>query len=365
MPGSPDSTAEGTEGGVLGSAAETQGESAVGERTVGRPRLHPAVAKVREATRAALVDLPRGTTVLVACSGGADSLALAAATAFEAPKLRLTAGAVVVDHGLQVDSAETAETAAEQCRGLGLEPVQVRAVEVGTDGGPEGAARTARYDALRLAADELGADVVLLAHTRDDQAETVLLGLARGSGARSLAGMAPEAGLLRRPLLEVPRSATAAACIASGLRPWHDPHNDDPKYRRVRVRHEVLPLLEEALGPGVTEALARTAGLLRADADALDVLAADLAETAVHHDKTEVLCDVAVLQGEPAALRTRVLRQAALEAGCRANDLTAGHVGAVDALVTDWRGQRWIDLPQGIRATRRGGFLIFATGVTG
>jgi tRNA(Ile)-lysidine synthase len=287
---------------------------------------------------------------------------LAAATAFEAPKLGLTAGAVVVDHGLQDGSDKTAEAAAEQCRGLGLEPVQVRAVEVGTEGGPEGAARTARYDALRDAADELGADVVLLAHTRDDQAETVLLGLARGSGARSLAGMAPTAGLLRRPLLEVPRSTTAAACIASGLRPWHDPHNDDPQYRRVRVRHEVLPVLEEALGPGVTEALARTAGLLRADADALDVLAADLAETAVQHAAGEVLCDVAVLEEEPPALRTRVLRQAALEAGCRANDLTAGHIAAVDALITDWRGQRWIDLPQAVKAVRKGGFLILAQG---
>ena len=340
MPGSPDSTAE------------------------RRGKLHPAVARVREAVRGALAELPRQTTVLVACSGGADSLALAAATAFEAPKLGLRAGAVVVDHGLQADSAHTAETAAEQCRSLGLDPVQVRAVEVGTEGGPEGAARTARYDALRDAADELGADVVLLAHTRDDQAETVLLGLARGSGARSLAGMAPTAGLLRRPLLEVPRSATAAACIASGLRPWHDPHNDDPTYKRVRVRHEVLPVLEEALGPGVTEALARTAGLLRADADALDALAADLAETAVSRKGDEVHCDVGMLEAEPDALRTRALRQAALEAGCRSTDLTAGHIAAVDALVTDWRGQRWIDLPQGVRAIRRAGFLVLAVGMT-
>jgi tRNA(Ile)-lysidine synthase len=329
-----------------------------------RGKLHPSVARVREAVRTALADLPRDTTVLVACSGGADSLALAAATAFEAPKLGLSAGAVIVDHGLQAESREVAATAAEQCKSLGLEPVYVRAVEVGDAGGPEGAARTARYDALRDVADEVGADVVLLAHTRNDQAETVLLGLARGSGARSLAGMAPVAGILRRPFLELSRSTTAAACVASGLRPWHDPHNDDPKYKRVRVRHEVLPVLEEALGPGVTEALARTAGLLRADADALDVLAAELAETAVRRTDGEVRCDVGLLEGEPAALRTRALRQAALEAGCRANDLTAGHVAAVDALVTEWRGQRWIDLPQGIRAVRRAGFIVLAPGVT-
>lgn len=321
------------------------------------------MAGVREAVRSMLAELPHETTVLVACSGGADSLALAAATAFEAPKLGLRAGAVIVDHGLQSGSAEVAATAAEQCRSLGLDPVQVVPVEVGTEGGPEAAARAARYDALRDAADELGADVVLLAHTRDDQAETVLLGLARGSGARSLAGMAPVAGLLRRPFLELSRGTTVAACVASGLRPWHDPHNDDPSYKRVRVRHEVLPVLEEALGPGVTEALARTAALLRADADALDVLAADLAETAVRHTDDEVVCDVGMLEVEPTAIRTRALRQAALEAGCRATDLTAGHIAAVDALVTDWRGQRWIDLPQGIRAVRRDGFLVLGPGL--
>lgn len=320
---------------------------------------------MREAVRAALSDLPNETTVLVACSGGADSLALAAATAFEAPKLGLRAGAVVVDHGLQSISAEVAAIAADQCRSLGLDPVQVREVEVGTEGGPEGAARTVRYDALQDAADELGADVVLLAHTRDDQAETVLLGLARGSGARSLAGMAAVAGRLRRPLLEVSRATTAAACVASGLRPWHDPHNDDTSYLRVRVRHEVLPLIEEALGPGVTEALARTAGLLRADADALDRLATDLAETAVRRAGDEVFCEVGVLEVEPTAIRTRTLRRAALEAGCRATDLTAGHIAAVDALVTDWHGQRWIDLPQGVRAIRQAGFIVLARGVTG
>ncbi|TWD79869.1 tRNA(Ile)-lysidine synthase [Kribbella amoyensis] len=363
MPGSPGSTADADPDPGSGSGeSRTSAEDVVEER---RGKLHPAVARTREAVRIALADLPRGTTVLVACSGGADSLALAAATAFEAPKLGLRAGAVVVDHGLQADSARVAETAAEQCRSLGLDPVRVRAVEVGVEGGPEAAARTARYDALREIADEVQADVVLLGHTRDDQAETVLLGLARGSGARSLAGMAPVAGLLRRPLLEVPRATTAAACIASGLRPWHDPHNDDPQYTRVRVRHEVLPVLEEALGPGVVEALARTAGLLRADADALDALAADLAETAVRRAEDQVVCDIGMLEVEPPALRTRVLRQAALEAGCRANDLTAGHVAAVDTLITGWRGQRWIDLPQGVRAIRRGGFIVLATGVTG
>jgi tRNA(Ile)-lysidine synthase len=192
----------------------------------------------------------------------------------------------------------------------------------------------------------------------------VLLGLARGSGARSLAGMAPVAGRLRRPFLDLSRAVTVAACAAQDLTPWQDPHNDDTAYTRVRVRHEVLPVLEDALGPGVAAALARTAGLLRADADALDALAADLSQTALRRDGEWVECDVAALENEPQALRTRVLRLAALAAGSRATDLTAAHVAAVEALITEWRGQRWIDLPQGVRAVRRTGVIRFGTDVT-
>ncbi|HYU84346.1 MAG TPA: tRNA lysidine(34) synthetase TilS [Kribbellaceae bacterium] len=320
-----------------------------------RPRLDPPTAATREAVREVLDGLPHEALVLVACSGGADSLALAAATAFVAPKLGLRAGAVIVDHGLQPESDKVARAAADQCRGLGLDPVRLVPVEVGTTGGPEAAARAARYDALDDEADRLGADVVLLGHTRDDQAETVLLGLARGSGARSLAGMAPIAGRLRRPFLGLDRATTEAACEPAGLEPWDDPHNSDSSYTRVRVRREVLPVLEDALGPGIAAALARTAGLLRADADALDALAADLSQTALRREGSLVECGVAALESEPQALRTRVLRLAALAAGSRATDLTAGHVAAVEQLVTGWRGQRWVDLPQGVRAIRRGG----------
>lgn len=327
-------------------------------------RLESSVAACREAVGAVLSELPEQALVLVACSGGADSLALAAATAFVAPRQGLRAGAVIVDHGLQAGSDEVARKTADTCRWLGLEPVKITGVEVGDDGGPEAAARTARYAALDDEADRLGADVVLLGHTRDDQAETVLLGLARGSGARSLAGMAPVAGRLRRPFLELSRETTVQACKAQELTPWEDPHNADPAYTRVRVRHEVLPVLEDALGPGIAAALARTAGLLRADADALDALAADLSQTALRRDGEIVECSVAAVENEPRALRTRVLRLAALAAGSRATDLTAGHVAAVDALVTDWRGQRWIDLPQGVRAVRRTGVISFGTGVT-
>ncbi|MBV9291124.1 MAG: tRNA lysidine(34) synthetase TilS, partial [Frankiales bacterium] len=296
-------------------------------------RLHPAVARTRREVRDTLriaVDagqVSSGGLVLAGVSGGPDSLALAAALSRVADRLGLRAGAVVVDHQLQPGSASVAATVGERCRDLGLDPVVVRAVQVGRSGGPEGAARTARLSALRAAAGELDADAVLLGHTLDDQAETVLLGLGRGSGARSLSGMAPVTtwrGLvLLRPLLRVRRSETAAACEALGLPVWHDPMNADDGYARVRVRHNALPALERALGPGVAEALARTAALLRDDADALDGWA-DTAATELSPDRLAEL---------PAAVRRRVLRSAAVAAGAPPGQLSARHVDALDGLV--------------------------------
>src|SRR5659263_112932 len=251
----------------------------------------PAVAALRTAVPAATAGLPDGARGLVAGSGGPDSLALAAATAFVARRSTgasgrgstgplLRAGAVVVDHALQPDSAQVAAAAGAACRALGLDPVEVVRVSVAASGGPEAAARDARYAALDETAHRLGAAAVLLGHTLDDQAEQVLLGLARGAGGRSLAGMPARRGLLRRPLLGLRRADTIAACAALGLEPWHDPTNipTDPGVGplRSRVRAHVLPVLEHTLGPGVAQALARTADQLREDADALDALAADL-----------------------------------------------------------------------------------------
>src|ERR1700761_9497933 len=227
-----------------------------------RPRLTPAMADVRRAVRELLegMDAPADSLALVALRGGADSLALAAATAFEAPRVGWRAGAVVVDHGLQDGSAEIAERAAAQARELGLHPVLVASVRVGDEGGPEAAARAARYEALAAAATETGARLVLLGHTLDDQAETVLLGLARGSGATSLHGMAAigtgpstssgTGAAYGRPLLGIRRETTRAFCVDSGLEYWDDPQNEDPKYARVRIRQTVLPMLEKELGPG-------------------------------------------------------------------------------------------------------------------
>lgn len=315
----------------------------------------PPVALVRAAVRRALSGLTAGELVLVACSGGPDSLALAGATAFVAPRLGLRAGGVTVDHGLQEGSAERADTVAAVLGDLGLAPVERISVTVGTRGGPEGAARDARYAALEKAADVHRAAAVLLGHTRDDQAETVLLRLARGSGARSLSAMSPRSGRYLRPLLDLDRRTVHAAAALMGLEPWADPHNTDPAYARSRVRHDALPVLERVLGPGIAESLARTATLLRDDADALDEWA-DRAEQQAGRGTGAL--DVASLAALPRAIRTRLLRRAALAAGCPAGALTAEHVFALDRLVTDWRGQSHVDLPGARRGRRSGGRIV-------
>src|SRR5215471_3973792 len=326
---------------------------------------HPAVAEVRSSVRRCLDEFAAGDLVLAACSGGADSLALAAALAHEAPRAGLRAGGVTVDHGLQPGSADRALEVTRILAGFGLDPVACVTVSVdrGTGhGGPEAAARAARYQALDEAVEQTGAKAVLLAHSRDDQAENVLLGLARGSGARSLAGMPPRHGPYRRPLLEVGRATLRAACTALGLQPWDDPHNCDPAYARARVRHRALPALEAALGPGIAEALARSASQIRADAEVLDDLAASEAELARDGDGAWQADRLASL---PTAIRTRVLRQAAIAGGCPAGALTARHIEALDALLTSWHGQRWTDLPGGIRGTRHCGKLLFTAGDRG
>jgi tRNA(Ile)-lysidine synthase len=313
----------------------------------------PAVAAVRSAVRACVGDLAPGDLALAACSGGADSLALAAALAFVAPRAGLRAGAVTVDHQLQDGSAARAAAVVSALSALGLDPVCSVTVAVGGAGGPEAAARAARYEALAGVAEETGASAVLLGHTLDDQAETVLLGLARGSGPRSLAGMPPRRGVFRRPLLGLRRPVTTAACDALRLRAWDDPHNADRRFARVRVRLDALPALEAALGPGVAEALARTADQLRADAEVLESIAAERSRGG------SPLSADSLAEMSP-GVRTRVLRSAAVAAGCPAGALTAGHVARLSELVTDWRGQRWIDLPGGVRASRQAGQVCFA-----
>ena len=322
-----------------------------------------AVASAANTASTAVASAASAPLVLVACSGGADSLALAATTAFLAPRLGVRAGAVIVDHAMQAGSDAVAQRAAEQCRALGLDPVEVIRTQVPTGpghGGPEGAARTARYRVLHEAAERLGACAVLLGHTADDQAESVLLGLARGSGARSLAGMRAEVGALRRPFLGLRRADTEQICHAAGLTYWQDPTNagDHPAAPlRSQVRTRLLPLLDDVLGPGVVAALTRTAAQLDEDDAALVTFAAQLLARARQEGSPHLLV-VAELAGSPTAVRTRALRLAALEAGCPAGALARSHVLELDRLVTDWHGQGPIHLPGAVMARRDCGRLV-------
>jgi tRNA(Ile)-lysidine synthase len=321
--------------------------------------LSPAVAEVRISVRTALATLPQNSErVLVALSGGADSLALAAATKFEADALGIEVVSVTVDHGLQDASAQVAAKAAAVANGLGVRALVVR-VTVGTEGGLEAAARDARYAALRGAAAEEKADAVLLGHTLDDQAETVLLGLARGSGAASLQGMAPvrdDGVRWLRPLLGVRRAKTREFCVASGIEIWDDPHNTDLRFARVRVRERVLPVLETELGPGIAEALARTAEQLREDAEAFEEMVTETIEDIVEHADAGISVSVNALSSNPAALRNRIIRHVvASEFGV---SLTRTQTLEVARLVTDWSGQGPIDLP-GCQAKRLAGQIVF------
>ena len=327
---------------------------------IDRPRLTPAIADVRRAVRETLdaAGLSADALVLVACSGGADSVALAAATAFEAPRLGMRAGAVVVDHQMQPGSAQVAATVAQQLQALGLAPVVVKTVEVGQEGGPEAAARDARYEALDAAAAELDAAKVLVGHTLNDQAETVLLGLARGSGARSLNGMAAVAGIYLRPLLGITRATTETFCSDSGLEDWHDPMNTDERFSRVRVRNSLLPALEKELGPGVAEALARTADQLREDDDLLSRLAAEAFGAVAQIKATQIELDIQGFKNLPLAIRHRVVQLAAQKLD--APMLSRVHILGVDELVDRWHGQKPLTLP-GIRVERTGDQIALKT----
>lgn len=306
-----------------------------------------ALVALRSAVRAALSKFAPGDLVLVAVSGGADSLALAEAAKLEADKLTLKLIGITIDHQLQIGSDKQAEAVVKQ---LSF-PCEIRRVEIEVTDGLEASARRARYQALETFAEETGAVAVLLGHTKDDQAETVLLGLARGSGARSLSGMAVENGIYIRPFLNITRAETVAACQELNLKPWNDPHNEDLNFLRVRVRKNILPLMEQELGPGISDALVRSASLLRDDADALDQLAAEF------WAKDSTLETDALLE-LPKAIRTRVLRIALFEAGV--TQLSADQIGQVEALISNWKGQGEVSLPAGVKVSRISGRLTLS-----
>jgi tRNA(Ile)-lysidine synthase len=299
-----------------------------------------------------LATLSAGDRILVAVSGGADSLALAGALLAESKNQLITCIGVTIDHQLQDGSDIQARKVINQLERIGFSEVISQKVDVDQSAGLESGARDARYAALHAIADQRDALQIYLGHTRDDQAESVLLGLARGSGARSLSGMAVVNGKIIRPLLSVTREVTEQACKDLGLDAWSDPHNFNTEFSRVRVRTQVLPVMEKEIGPGIAEALARTASLLRDDADALDELTD---RTAQSHDLASL--EIEFLAGLPKAIRTRLIRRAIYAQGAPMGSISADHVSAVEALVTSWHGQGEISLPGGVKVARISGRL--------
>jgi tRNA(Ile)-lysidine synthase len=317
----------------------------------GRSGKSQAILALRLALRTLFAELDAGSKIAVAVSGGADSMALAAAAVAECKPAALELEAIIIDHQLQRGSNEVAQRTSEKLQKLGIDHVTIRNVVVNIDDGIEASARRARYEAFEEFARTQSLDYILLGHTRDDQAEGVLLGLARGSGSRSLSGMREKNGIYLRPLLGISREETEQACRELDIEFWKDPHNEDKKFLRVRAR-EAISLLEESIGPGIRDALARSADLLRDDADALDQYSQEIFTSLDPHS-----LDISQLAPLPRAVRTRVLRLAIYATGSPAGSLTADHIAPVEALISNWHGQGQIALPGGVKAERISGRL--------
>jgi len=312
----------------------------------------PSLWEIRKAVKPWLSDSSQ--IILFGCSGGADSMALALALFLEANGTKVIP--VVVDHGLQPGSAEVTTQTISKLKDIGYTQIESAVAQVRITDGLEASARRARYQIFNQFIDTHQPKYFLLAHTSNDQAESVLLGLARGSGARSLSGMALENNIYVRPLLKTSRQTTEAACSEGGVEFWSDPHNDDLRFARVRTRKNVLPNLEENLGPGITDALVRSADLLRDDADALDSFARE------YFDQTDP-SDLSVneLERLPRAIRTRVLRLAIYLAGAPSGSLSAEHINGAEALISDWHGQKELSLPGDVKLLRNSGRITLST----
>ena len=312
----------------------------------------PALWQIRKTVKPWLNDSAQ--PVLFGCSGGADSMALAVALFMERSNTKVIP--IVIDHGLQEGSAQITSQTVDRLKQIGFTQVESARAQVTMTDGLEASARRARYQLFNQFIETYQPKYFLLAHTLNDQAENVLLGLARGSGARSLAGMALKNNIFVRPLLKISREVTTAACSEAGIEIWSDPHNEDLRFTRVRVRKNLLPIIEDNLGPGITEALVRSADLLRDDADALDGFASEYFNQA-----DPFSLDVKELERLPKAITTRVLRLAIYKAGAPAGSLSAEHIAAAQALISDWHGQKEVSLPGNVKLLRNSGRITLST----
>jgi tRNA(Ile)-lysidine synthase len=277
-------------------------------------------------------------------------MALASATLFESKKLQLQVATVTIDHGLQKTSAKVTEQTLEKLHQIGITEAWSKKVKVGTKGGPEAAARDARYEALESIRIESKSDFIVLGHTANDQAETVLLGLTRGSGSRSLSGMSVRSEKLLRPLLSIERATTEQFCKDEYILPWRDPQNKDLKFLRVRIRKLVLPFLEKQLGNGIFSNLIRTSSQLQEDDQYLSSVATKAFKKIAKTGSHSLSLPQPDLLKLPDAIRNRVIKSAIDYFGV---DSSRVHVLAVADLVLNWHGQKPLALP-GVRVERKG-----------
>ena len=316
---------------------------------------NPALLELRQAVRIRFQKLEKlepYSKVCVGVSGGADSLALAIAAKLESDNFNINLIGVIVDHGLQVESAETAATTRKKLEKIGYTDIFLGKANVILTDGLEASARRARYKVFEQSMETYGAKTFFLGHTKNDQAEGVLLGLARGSGTKSLSGMQEVSGPYIRPFLTIDRSTTEEACREAGIEFWSDPHNIKSEFSRVRVRENILPLIEREIGPGIIDALSRSAKILREDATALDEWA-----DAVFSQLNPADIEISALSDLPIAVRSRVLRRAIHAAGAPIGSISASHLEPIEAYVSDWRGQGHTSLPGGVKVGRISGRL--------
>jgi|LakMenEpi03Aug12_release.lakeMendotaPanAssembly.Ray.scaffolds.fasta_scaffold00050_41 tRNA(Ile)-lysidine synthase len=314
---------------------------------------------VQQAIDQALTDYV-GRDVIVACSGGPDSMSLAV-NAFELSRRRdWSVTCVVVDHQWHSNSGENAKQVKNTLLRLGIEQVEVVQVGISAQSNKESVARDLRYSALLEFSNKLNNAPVLLGHTKEDQVETVLMRLVRGSGARSLAGIPTKRDVYLRPLMHLSKEVVHAA-LSDSVPTISDPANSDENFLRVRVRNKVIPTLKTELGADVIDGLYRTAELLRVDADYLD----KLAEKALSEVIQAGQLDIKLLQDEDPAIRTRVIQMWLLDNHVPSSSLQSVHIWAVDELVSKWHGQKEVDLPGGFEVRRDSGRLIISKSTLG